>query len=51
MFNAARFTVIRTLPHLNLPSIIYMYAVTNNTQLILIIQSRKTLARRDIKQY
>ena len=34
-FNVASFTVSRTLPHLNLPGITYIYAATDNAQLLL----------------
>ena len=34
-FNAASFTVSHTMPHLNLPCIIYIYAVKDKVQLLL----------------
>ena len=48
--HVASFTINRTLPHLNLSGKIYISAVTDNANLISIMQSKKTIARRNVKK-
>ena len=50
-FNTASLTVSRTSPHLNLPGIIYIYAADNAQLLLFDYPVKKTIARRNIKQY